>query len=153
MAHEFRYQRRVQFAETDMAGIVHFTAFLRYAEEAEHAFYRSLGLSVHAPGDATALGFPRVAARCEYLAPAKFEDVLEVHLWVRKKGSRSLVYQFTIERLAVAAAMAAATVLAKGEMAVVCCRTLPGHRVEAARLPPAFAERLEEAPYAGLELR
>ena len=37
------YKRRVEFAETDMAGQVHFSNFFRYMEAAEHAFFRSLG--------------------------------------------------------------------------------------------------------------
>ena len=37
---EFRLQRRVQFYETDAAGIVHFSWFFRYLEEAEHALWR-----------------------------------------------------------------------------------------------------------------
>ena len=46
MAFEFKLTHRVAFAETDMAGIVHFSNFFRYMENTEHAFYRSLGWSV-----------------------------------------------------------------------------------------------------------
>ena len=46
MAHEFTLTRRVEFSETDMAGIVHFSNFFRFMESAEHAFFRSLGFSV-----------------------------------------------------------------------------------------------------------
>src|SRR5213078_989612 len=42
----FRTTRRVEFADTDMAGIVHFANFFRYMESAEHEFLRSHGLSV-----------------------------------------------------------------------------------------------------------
>ena len=41
----FRYSRRVQFSETDLAGIAHFSAFFRFMEEAEHALWRAAGLS------------------------------------------------------------------------------------------------------------
>ena len=44
----FRYSRRVQFAETDLAGIVHFSMFFRYMEEAEHALWRAAGLTIGA---------------------------------------------------------------------------------------------------------
>ena len=47
MPYEFRCRQRVEFADTDMAGIVHFSNFFRYMERAEHEFLRSLGLSVH----------------------------------------------------------------------------------------------------------
>ena len=35
--------RRVQFHETDLAGLVHFSIFFRYMEEAEHALWRAAG--------------------------------------------------------------------------------------------------------------
>ena len=40
---EFTYRRRVQFYETDLAGIVHFSWYPRYMEEAEHAMWRDAG--------------------------------------------------------------------------------------------------------------
>ena len=48
MASEYRLRRRVQFYETDAAGIVHFSWFFRYMEEAEHALWREAGLSIRA---------------------------------------------------------------------------------------------------------
>ncbi|MEQ2009187.1 MAG: acyl-CoA thioesterase, partial [Limisphaerales bacterium] len=46
MASEFKALRRVEFSETDMAGIVHYSNFFKYMETAEHAFFRSLGFSI-----------------------------------------------------------------------------------------------------------
>ena len=43
---EFVYHRRVQFPETDASGIVHFTNFFKYVEEAEHALWRAAGMSI-----------------------------------------------------------------------------------------------------------
>src|SRR5262249_28636825 len=56
---EFQVRRRVQFYETDVAGIVHFSWFFRYMEEAEHAMWREAGLSIHPPGGE--IGWPRIA--------------------------------------------------------------------------------------------
>ena len=56
MVSEHRLRRRVQFYETDSAGMVHFTCFFRYMEEAEHAMWREAGLSI-APEGAD-VGFP-----------------------------------------------------------------------------------------------
>jgi len=145
MVYEHRYRRRVQFADTDMAGIVHFSWYFRYAEEAEHDFYISLGASVHSRKDGLAFGLPRLGARMEFLRPLACEDTVEVHLWVRRKGVRSIVYQLEIlkdgERVA------------KGEMAVGSCITHPDGRVESVPLPPELAGKIEEAPYPPLEFR
>ena len=46
MTTEFSISRRVEFSETDLAGIMHFTNFYRWMEICEHEFLRSLGLSV-----------------------------------------------------------------------------------------------------------
>ena len=59
MPSHYRLKRRVQFYETDAAGIVHFSWFYRYMEEAEHALWREVGLSI-APREEEEVGFPRV---------------------------------------------------------------------------------------------
>jgi len=95
MAHEFRITRRVEFPETDLAGIVHFSNYFRYMEAAEHAFFRSLGLSVHLEHEGRVIGWPRVATECSYRKPLKFEDEFEIHLVVRQKNHKSITYDFT----------------------------------------------------------
>ena len=43
MAYEFKQTRRVEFSDTDMAGIMHFSNFFHFMEATEAAFLRSLG--------------------------------------------------------------------------------------------------------------
>ena len=74
MPYEFKVQRRVEFSETDMAGIMHYSNFFRFMETAEHGFYRSLGFSVVMPETDPRLGWPRVHAECDYRKPLRFED-------------------------------------------------------------------------------
>src|SRR5438309_7104155 len=94
----FRASRIVEFSETDMAGIVHFANFFRYMESAECAFLRSLGLGVKIHWEGQALGFPRVAASCDYLTPARFEDVLDVEVATTRIGEKSVTYGFDFAR-------------------------------------------------------
>jgi acyl-CoA thioester hydrolase len=129
---EFIYRRRVQFADTDMAGIVHFSMYFRYMEEAEHALWRSVGLQI-APPEGT-VGFPRVAASCDFKAPLRFEDEFEVHVRVDAVGRRSLKYAFTIRR--------GDNLLATGLMtSVSVVRTSEGV-VQSVELPPDVVSRL-----------
>ena len=95
----FTHRRRVQFSETDMAGIVHFSQFYKMMEEAEHAFFRSVGLSVmeHRP-DGTVVGWPRVSAKCGFKAPAFFEDELDITVTVQRIGVKSLTLDYTFTR-------------------------------------------------------
>jgi acyl-CoA thioester hydrolase len=129
---EFRYQRRVQFAETDLAGIVHFSWYFRYMEEAEHALWRSLGLKIAPDGET--VGYPRVAASCDFKAPLKFEDEFEVHVRVEAVGRRSLQYGFTLRR--------GDTMLATGSMTSVCVEKYPGAPVRSIELPSVVVARL-----------
>jgi YbgC/YbaW family acyl-CoA thioester hydrolase len=128
---EFRYKRLIQFAETDAAGIVHFSWYLRYMEEAEHAMWRAAGLSV-APKDSP-LGFPRVAASVEFLAPLRFEDEIETLVRVEAISRRSLRYSYTITR--------GDAKVATGTMTAVCVRTHPAP-MQAIDIPEEIASKL-----------
>jgi acyl-CoA thioester hydrolase len=72
------FQRRVEFCETDAAGIVHFSAFFQYMEQAEHALLRHLGLSVLMHDEEGTISWPRVNVHCDFLDAVKFEHLLEV---------------------------------------------------------------------------
>ena len=92
MTYEFTTTRTVEFADTDMAGIMHFSNYFRYMESTEHEFFRSLGLSVHQSSSAGMIGWARVSAACDYRAPLRYEDVVEIHLLVAEKRSKSISY-------------------------------------------------------------
>jgi YbgC/YbaW family acyl-CoA thioester hydrolase len=94
MSYEFTFTRRVEFAETDMAGIVHFANFYRMMENAEHAFFRSLGFSIHQDFDGETIGWPRVSATCDFFRPLRFEELVDVHLMVAEMRARSIRYAF-----------------------------------------------------------
>ena len=46
MGYEFKAQRRVEFSDTDMAGIMHFSNFFKFMEVAETDFLTARGLNV-----------------------------------------------------------------------------------------------------------
>jgi YbgC/YbaW family acyl-CoA thioester hydrolase len=94
----FEIQRHVEFYETDMAGIVHFSNFFRYMETCEHAFVRSLGHEIHGTLDGVETGWPRVNASCDYRAPARFSDLLTIRLFIAEVRPRSVRYRFEITR-------------------------------------------------------
>jgi len=86
MAYDFTTNRRVEFSDTDMAGIMHFARFFVFMETAEHQFLNSLGTSVHAVRDGRTLGWPRLAASCEFFRPVCFEDELDMPAFLRKRA-------------------------------------------------------------------
>jgi 4-hydroxybenzoyl-CoA thioesterase/acyl-CoA thioester hydrolase len=131
---EHRYTRRVQFYETDLAGMVHFSWYLRYMEEAEHALWRQAGLSIAPPGDD--LGFPRVSATVDFHAPLRFEDVFDVWIRVEAITKRTFTYASTITR--------GDTRIATGSITTVCVRK---HPLQAIDIPDEIAKRF--AVYGG----
>ena len=97
-AYEFKLTRQVEFSDTDVAGIVHFSNFFRYMEAAEHAFFRSLGFSIHATGGDSRLA-ARVTPIVDFKHPLRFEDVVEISLLVREKRAKSIIYNFVFSQV------------------------------------------------------
>src|ERR1700757_2046045 len=131
MAYEFKITRRVEFAETDMAGIMHYSNFFRFMETAEHGFYRSLGFSVILSGYDPPLGFPRVHAECDFKRPLRFEDMVEVHLLVQEKKTKSITYGFRFRNLSATPVEEAA----RGLVTIVCVALHPSGKMSAAAIP------------------
>ena len=139
MTAQFVTTRRVEFSDTDMAGIIHFASYYRYMEEAEHAFFRSLGLSImQSQSDGTVIGWPRVSASCSFEAPAYFEDVLDVRLNVIRKGVKSLNYEIEFWR--------GETRLACGRLKTVCCACRHGQPLLSIPIPGEYSQKIQEVP-------
>lgn len=85
----FSFRKAIPFADTDMAGVVHYSRLLRYAEEAEHALYAQLGI----PICNQEIGWPRLHLEATYLAPVYFGDCLEIHLTLIQMGASSLSWK------------------------------------------------------------
>lgn len=132
-------ERRVEFRDTDAAGIVHFSAFFPMMESAEHEMLRSLGISAMPTAEQTdppqvtwpRVTWPRVAASCDYVAAARFEDILTISIQVARIGSTSVEYRFRFAR--------GDQLIAQGSMTAVCCR-IPesGGRIEKTPIPDAI---------------
>jgi YbgC/YbaW family acyl-CoA thioester hydrolase len=143
MAHEFLQRRIVEFAETDMAGIVHFANFFRWMESVEHEFFRSLGLSVHGRSDAEMFGFARVHAECDYSAPLHYQEDIEVRLLVREVRTSSITYVHQFTRVEPGPRQ----LVAQGSITAVCVGRKSGdERMQAMPLLPDVVRLIEAAP-------
>jgi len=129
--------RRVEFIDTDMAGIVHFTNFFRYMEQAEAEFFRTYDHTLASTSEGTGVGWPRVAASASFKAPAYHNDVLEVRIFVRRRGFKSLTLQFEFRR--------GETLIATGQIKTAYCRFRPGQPIQSLEIPPEFNAML--GPY------
>jgi len=132
MPREFRYKRRVEFYETDQAGIVHFSWFYRYMEEAEHAMWREAGMSI--ASTEFHVGWPRVAASFEFFKPLRFEDEFEVRLRIEEISDKTIRYSCEL--------MKDDAKLAAGTMKTACVTRAPGVPMKSTAIPADIAARL-----------
>ncbi len=135
MTTPFVMRRRVEFHDTDMAGIVHFSNFFRFMEEAEVAFLRSRGLHVSWRDGNMRRGFPRVSASCDFLRPARFEDLLEIAVTLEQVGEKSVSYSHEVRR--------DGEVLARGKITAVFVNVSPDGKLASAEIPPDIRAKLE----------
>jgi 4-hydroxybenzoyl-CoA thioesterase/acyl-CoA thioester hydrolase len=132
----FTTTRRVEFRDTDAAGIAHFSAFFDFMESAEHEFLRGFSTSVFLRDADGALSWPRVSARCEFRGAVTFEDLVEIELSVSRLGEKSVSYAFAMR--------SGDRLVAEGGMTAVCCRIEPPAPPRSVPIPAAIAAAFRE---------
>ena len=140
MPNAFHLKRRVEFCDTDAAGIVHFSALMQFAEQAEHALLRSLGTSVLVPipsdsGEQNLLTWPRVRVECEFHGAARFEDELDIALYASRIGTKSVTYLFRMTR--------SAEPICSGRTTTVCCLIDSAGHMKSVEIPARLKEQLQ----------
>jgi acyl-CoA thioester hydrolase len=94
---KFSARTRVGFSDTDAQGIVYYGRYLPYFDLARVEYHRMLGLlgmEVGEPG----VEFVLRACTIDYLAPAVFDDEIEVFVRVRRIGRTSATYELAAYR-------------------------------------------------------
>ena len=150
MTHRFTFRRRVEFADTDVAGIMHFSNFFKFMEVTEHAFYRTLGFSVHPfrqgdDADGPKVGWPRVHASADYRLPLHFEEEVEIELLVEEIRNKTVGYYFQFWKNPDSEKEKA--VAATGRFTVVCVSfDADTRRMKAVAIPEEWREKMTAAP-------
>jgi 4-hydroxybenzoyl-CoA thioesterase/acyl-CoA thioester hydrolase len=134
MSKNYKTTRRVEFRDTDAAGMAHFSAFFVWMEQAEHEFLRHLGLTVHSTDERGTISFPRVAARCDYQRSVRFEDVLDIEVTVVRLGEKSVTYEFSFSQ--------GDRPVAIGQTTTVCCRFEPDGTPKSIAIPRHMTDKL-----------
>ena len=106
MSSEVTIKRRLEWMDTDAAGIWHHSTVIRWAEDAEAELHRQLGIVSRTFG-----ATPRVNIDFNFGAPVRFDDEVDVTLSVISLGETSVTYQVSVER--------AGDTLAAGKMVAV----------------------------------
>lgn len=125
----------MQFAETDLAGMVHFSNFFRYMEEAEHALWRAAGMRIDSVE--SELKWPRVSAAFDFKRPLRFEDEFEVLVGIAAVTTRSIQYNHTILRGDIT--------IGVGTVTAACVQLGADHVLRAVEIPADVLSRLRGA--------
>ena len=143
MPSEFSITRTVEFSETDMAGIMHFANFFYWMEACEAAFYRSLQLPLISFVPGNVVGWPRAAVSCEYKAPLRFNDVVQVKLLVKEVRNKAVIFVFQFRKMSDGKPQPA--IVAQGEVAAVCVTAGADGVMVAQPIPSEVRAKLEVA--------
>lgn len=111
----FTAYRKATFADSDAAGIIHFSRFAVYVEEAEHLFLQKEGFPL-LPRNPEALRWPRIRFQAEYLRPVFPLEDIQIELNPHRVGTSSITWHWKIYR------QGSFELSARGEMKTVCCK-------------------------------
>jgi len=136
MNNRFVMPRRVEFADTDMAGIVHFAAFFRYMETAEHELFRSLGLTLVDVERDPHLGWPRVSCGFDFIRPLRFGDDFEVHIRVANISEKSVAYEVEV--------VLEGKTIARGHSTSACCEVGTAVKLHSVPIPAEVRDKLQQ---------
>jgi YbgC/YbaW family acyl-CoA thioester hydrolase len=94
----FKYSAlaRVWFSDTDAQGIVYYGRYLPYFDHARVEYHRHLGLSAIGRGGDE---FVMRASTVDYHAPARFDELLEVFVRLKRIGRTSVTYECAAYRM------------------------------------------------------
>jgi len=110
----FLADTRVEFSDTDAAGLLHFSTYFRFMELAEAALFRELDIPLLSESKGEFYGFPRIDVNCRFSKPLYFQDKVMIETQIKDLDSHSITYQFKFFR----GQIHADTKTAKGSMRV-----------------------------------
>ncbi len=140
MPHHISIRRKVEFSDTDMAGIVHFSNYFRYVELAEAALFEQADYPLIVRSGNRAEGWPRVRASCDFREPLHFGDEVEVRLKVNELKIKAIEYKFRIYRIVPDTEPLLA---AKGKMTTIFARIFGEGQMESAPLPQELIDKIK----------
>jgi YbgC/YbaW family acyl-CoA thioester hydrolase len=97
-AQKFTIEERVRWGDVDAARIIFYGAYIRFFEYAETELFREVGLQYGVMFDELKIWLPRVHLECDFKRAARLDDLLEVSVFVRHFGTKSMRLNFEVRR-------------------------------------------------------
>lgn len=92
---EYKYERKINYYETDRMGVVHHSNYIRFLEEARCNWLESIGLPF-ATLEENGITIPVLAVNCEYKHHVTFNDVIIVEMVVKEYTGVRMTVQYRI---------------------------------------------------------
>ena len=92
-----RFELRVRYGDTDQMGWVYYGNYLRWFEAGRAELLRALGMS-YREVERAGVRLPVVEAGCQYLRPARYDDLLAVEVAVAHQGRASVRFEYRVLR-------------------------------------------------------
>jgi acyl-CoA thioester hydrolase len=94
----FTWTVRVYYEDTDTGGVVYYASYLKFFERARTEWLRAAGFGQQSLATEQGLQFVVARIECDYLRPARLDDVIELDVRVVKAGRVSVVFEQTARR-------------------------------------------------------
>jgi len=88
---------RVRYAETDRMDVVYHSNYLIWFETARILMLDEIGMP-YSEIEARGLFLPVLTVSAEYKSPARFDDQLEIHLFMKKKPRARIHFDYEVRR-------------------------------------------------------
>ena len=95
---KFTIEERVRWGDVDAARIIFYGAYIHFFEFAETELFREVGLDYGSMFDELKIWLPRVHLECDFRRAARLDDLLEVSVYVRRFGTKSMRLNFEVRR-------------------------------------------------------
>ena len=115
----FISRRQAQFADSDAAGVIHFSRIAVYVEEAEHLFLQQQGYPIDLVSP-EAFHWPRIKYSASYMRPIQPFESIKIELAPRRVGTSSITWRWLILKAE------DDQEVAQGEMKTICCKLQDG---------------------------
>jgi acyl-CoA thioester hydrolase len=83
---KYKTEIRVIYGDTDKAGVVYYGTYYRFFETARGEMMRQMGFT-YARMESLGFILPVIESHCTYIAPARYDDLIEVHASIGELGN------------------------------------------------------------------
>lgn len=93
-----QFQVRVNWGDTDKAGIVYYPNYFKWFDIAGHQFFRSIGLSPAKLAEEENIVLPLLDARCTFEKPLYYDDIITIKTEVAEVNRKTVKLNHAVYR-------------------------------------------------------